>query len=120
MTKKTLVLGGSLKSERYSNKAIRQLVAYGHPVVSIGLKPGKVGEVPIQTGMPDYTDIHTVTIYLNPQNQVPYYDYLLGLSPKRIVFNPGTENNVLVQLCTAAGIEVVEDCTLVMLNMRNY
>ncbi len=120
MTKKTLVLGGSLKSERYSNKAIRQLVAYGHPVVSIGLKMGKVGEVPIQTGMPDYTDIHTVTIYLNPQNQLPYYDYLLGLSPKRIVFNPGTENNELAQLCIATGIEVVEDCTLVMLNMRNY
>jgi hypothetical protein len=120
MTKKTLVLGGSLKPERYSNKAIRRLVAYKHSVVSIGLKSGLVGEVLIETGMPSFKDIHTVTMYLNPQNQQPYWDYIIGLSPKRIVFNPGTENPAFAQICTDAGIEVIEHCTLVMLDAGIY
>ncbi len=116
MTKKTLVLGGSLKPERYSNKAIRLLSANRHPVVSIGLKPGRVGEVVIETGLPDFKDIHTITMYLNPLNQQPYYQYVINLHPKRVIFNPGTENTEFAKKCKAAGIEVVEHCTLVMLD----
>ncbi|MDP2724073.1 MAG: CoA-binding protein [Bacteroidales bacterium] len=116
MMKKTLVLGGSIKPGRFSNKAIRLLTAHGHPVVSIGLKPGQVEETLIETGFLDFQDVHTVTMYLGPQNQPPYYDYILGLHPKRVVFNPGTENAEFIRSLRAAGIEVVEHCTLVMLD----
>ncbi len=120
MTKKTLVLGGSLKPDRYANKAIRRLVRYDHPVVSIGLRSGEVAGVNIETGMPVYTDIDTVTVYLNPFNQEPYFDYIISLKPRRIIFNPGTENDYFAQRCKEEGIEVVEHCTLIMLDAGNY
>ena len=116
MSKKTLVLGGSLKPERYSNKAIRKLTGYGHPVVSVGLKAGQVANVEIETGFPTFEAIHTITIYLNAQNQTPYLEYIPGLAPQRVIFNPGTENEILAEICRKQGIEVVEHCTLVMLD----
>lgn len=116
MTKRTLVLGGSVKPERYSNKAIRRLLSYGHPVVAIGVRAGMVGDVAIETGRPEFSAIHTVTLYLNPLNQEPYYDYIIGLNPKRVIFNPGTENMTFSKLINEAGIETVEHCTLVMLD----
>lgn len=120
MNKKTLVLGGSLKPERYANKAIRRLMQYHHPVVSLGLKSGQIGGVEIETGRPYFENIDTVTMYLNPANQKPYYDYLLTLKPKRVIFNPGTENPVLADTLIREGVEVVEHCTLVMLDMGIY
>ncbi|MFK5856112.1 MAG: CoA-binding protein [Bacteroidota bacterium] len=116
MKKRTLVIGGSPKPERYSNKAIRKLLSYGHPVESIGLKEAKVESVNIITGMPELTDIHTVTMYIGPQRQPEYYDYILSLSPTRIIFNPGTENSEFSSLAQSNNVEVVENCTLVMLD----
>ncbi len=116
MKKKTLVIGGSPKPERYSNKAIRKLLSYNHPVESIGLRESKVESVGITTGKPVIHDIHTVTMYIGHVRQPEYYDYILSLNPSRIIFNPGTENSELQSIASNNGIEVVENCTLVMLD----
>ena len=118
--KKTLVLGASENPERYSNLALRRLRSKGHPVVAVGRKPGRVEDVEIQTAPGDWQDIDTVTLYLNPANQKPYYDYLLRLKPRRIIFNPGAENPELAARAQESGIEPVMACTLVMLGTGQY
>ena len=118
--KKTLVMGGSVKPERFANKAIIKLREYGHPVVSVGLKEGKVSDVDIQTGTPDFKDIHTITLYLGPRNQPQYYSYILSLKPKRIIFNPGTENTELFELAVKNNILPVEFCTLILLDTNTF
>ena len=120
MTKKTLVIGGSIKPERYANKAIRKLRRYNYPVVTVGLKTGEVNDVTIETGFPDFNDIHTVTMYLGAQKQAEYYNYILSLEPSRIIFNPGTENPEFAVKAKNNGIEVVENCTLVMLDYNLF
>ncbi len=117
---KTLVLGASQKPERYSYLAIRNLRKHGIEVVAIGARSGTVEDVEIHTELQDIPDIHTVTLYLGPQNQIPYYDYILKLKPKRIIFNPGTENPELEKLARSNGIGVIEGCTLVMLSNGTY
>jgi predicted CoA-binding protein len=120
MTKKTLVIGGSIKPERFSYKAINKLRRFGHAVVSIGLRKGEVTDVSIETGFPDFKDIHTASLYIGAKNQPQYYDYLLRLFPKRIIFNPGTENPELEKLAKKKGIETIEHCTLLMLDDGSY
>lgn len=120
MSKKTLVLGASENPARYGNKAILALRRKGHPVVAIGRRKGEVLDVPIGTDMQPFEDIDTVTLYLNTTNQKPYIDYILSLKPKRIIFNPGTENFKLEALAEEAGIEPVEACTLVLLSIGRY
>ncbi len=120
MSKKTLVLGASLKPHRYSNMAINRLVNHQHEVVAIGLREGVVAEVQIVKGKPSLENIDTITLYMNPKRQVALYDYILNLNPKRIIFNPGTENMELVALAQAKGIETEIACTLVMLSVGNY
>ena len=116
----TLVIGASEKPERYSNKAIRMLRRYNHPVAAIGLKAGKVEDISFETGKPSYENIDTVTLYVGPAHQSSYIDYVIGLHPKRIIFNPGTENEVFEQKATAAGIYCLEACTLVLLSTGQY
>jgi predicted CoA-binding protein len=119
-SKKTLVLGASLKPERYSNMAILNLLDKGHEVVAVGNKPGTVKNVSISTTPIPATNIDTVTLYLNAQNQKPYYDYLFSLNPKRIIFNPGAENEELENLAESKGIDTIEACTLVLLRTGQY
>ncbi len=114
--KKTLVIGGSDKRDRYSNKAIRKLLDYGHSVESVGLKESTVESVEIVTGKPDLENIHSITMYIGPLKQPEYYKYIVGLHPSRIIFNPGTENQELETIAKDNGIEVVNNCTLVMLD----
>lgn len=116
MSKKTLVLGASEKPHRFSYKAVRALEQAGYEVVAIGRREGKIGEIPIQTGIIPFEDIHTVTLYLNPENQKDYYHYIFSLRPQRIIFNPGTENLELEAMATGLGIKILEQCTLVMLD----
>lgn len=118
--KKTLVLGASPDPIRFSYKAIKSLLRFGHPVVAVGIKEGDVMGIQIEIGKPKIENLDTVALYLNPQKQKEYYDYLISLSPKRIIFNPGTENHELMQLAKKNGIMVVEDCTLIMLNTDRY
>lgn len=118
--KKTLVLGASSNPSRYSYLAVNRLAAHNHPVVAIGKRKGKAGNVEIETEQKPETDIDTVTLYLNPTNQKPYYDYILSLKPHRIIFNPGTENEELEKLAEENGIEAMEACTLVLLSTGQY
>lgn len=118
--KKTLVLGASDNPSRYSYLAINRLRSHQHPVVAIGRKQTMVNDVRVETMQQPFTHIHTVTLYLNPTHQQPYYDYILSLKPHRIIFNPGTENEELMQLAKESGIEVLEACTLVMLSTGQY
>lgn len=118
--KKTLVLGASDNPSRYSYLAIKKLRAHQHPVLAVGRKETVVGEVPVHKETVPDDAVDTVTLYLNPQNQVPYYDYILQLKPRRIIFNPGTENPELMKMAEEAGIEPVIACTLVMLSTGQY
>lgn len=120
MNKKTLVLGASLKPERYANIAIHRLVQAGHPVKAIGLKKGNVAGVDIDTDLKAYEGIHTVTLYLNSKRQEAYYDYILSLNPERVVFNPGTENAEFYQILEKNNIENEVACTLVLLSTDQY
>ena len=118
--KKTLVLGASDNPSRYSYLAIHRLRSLGHPVVGIGKKYGKVADVNITTDREPASDIDTVTLYLNPQLQQQYHDYILSLKPKRIIFNPGAENDELAALAKEHHIQPTEACTLVLLSTGQY
>lgn len=115
-----MVLGASENSSRYSYLAANRLVANGHPIIPIGARSGKVAGNEILTGMPPAEGVDTITLYLNPKNQEAYYDYILGLQPRRVIFNPGTENEVLAQKLQENGIETIDACTLVMLSNGLY
>ena len=118
--KKTVVLGASDNPSRYSFLAIEKLKRYGHPVIAIGKKQGKAGDTGISTESPAESGVDTVTLYLNPAHQQQYYDYILSLHPKRIIFNPGAENEELKELAGKNGIEPLEACTLVLLGTGQY
>ncbi len=120
MQKKTVVLGASQNQERYSNMAVKKLVANNHPVTAIGNKEGIINDIKIIKENPVLNDVHTITLYLNPENQKPYYNYIFSLNPKRIIFNPGTENEELQKLATEKGIKTMEACTLVLLSTNQY
>ena len=118
--KKTVVIGGNSNPQRYSYLATVKLKNYGHHAIPVGLKEGEIDGIKILTGKPEIKDVDTVTMYVGAANQSVYYDYILGLNPKRIIFNPGTENPEFQKQAEANGIEVVEACTLVMLSVGNY
>lgn len=119
-TKKTLVLGASENPDRYSYLAVERLLANNHPVIAVGKKAGALFGVDILTTREMHEGIDTITLYLNPANQKPYYDYLLSLNPKRIIFNPGTENNEFAKMAEEKNIKVKHGCTLVMLSTGQY
>ncbi len=120
MKKKTLILGASLKPNRYSNYAIQRLVANNVEVVAFGLKTGEVLGVPIKNELVPYNDIHTVTMYINPKNQRDYYNYIVSLKPERVIFNPGTENPELYKILKEHNIAFEASCTLVLLTTNQY
>lgn len=117
MEKTTLVLGASSKPERFSYDAIRSLQKNNIPVIALGRREADLGDIIIRKGMPgDITGVHTVTMYLSAANQKGYYNYILSLRPVRIIFNPGTTNPELAAMAAKKGIDVVNECMLVMLN----
>ena len=118
--KKTLVLGASLKPNRYSNLAMNRLVTYNHKVEAIGLRKGVVAGVEISTEKIPFENIHTVTLYLNSQRQEEYYNYIISLKPKRVIFNPGAENPDFYTMLQQNNIEVEVACTLVLLGTNQY
>jgi uncharacterized protein len=120
MSKKTLVLGASSNPARYSNLAINRLRRFNHPVVAIGKRAGSVADTPVEIAPRSIDNLDTITLYLNPTNQKPYYQYILDLKPKRIIFNPGTENEELEAMAKKEGIETMEACTLVLLSTGQY
>lgn len=118
--KNTLVLGASLKPNRYSNIAIHRLVAKKIPTQAFGLRKGIVNGVPVQTTLDGFKNIHTVTLYLNPSRQVAFYTDIIQLKPVRVLFNPGTENPEFYELLSDNGIEVEVACTLVLLGTGQF
>ena len=120
MSLKTVVIGASENPDRYSNKAIQLLRHHGYEVVAIGKKAGSVADVLILTGQPAINEVDTVTLYLSPVNQLPVYQYLLSLKPRRMIFNPGTENPEFEAKALSAGIDVLRACTLVLLSTGQY
>jgi uncharacterized protein len=118
--KKTLIIGASLKPERYSYKAINLLSEKGHSVIAIGQNGGEVAGVKIRTQQIPVSNINTISIYLNPLRQRDYYNYIVEAAPKRVIFNPGTENPELYQLLELNGIKKEVACTLVLLTTNQY
>lgn len=119
MGKRTLVLGAGPKPERFSNKAVRLLTRYGHPVIAVGLREEQINDIPIQKDFPEEI-YHTLTLYINAQRQEAFYEKVENQLPKRVIFNPGTENPEWAERLAKQGVEVVERCTLVMLNSGEF
>ena len=117
---KTLVIGASPNPTRYSFKAVRALRDQDIEVVAIGKRETVIEDVQVITNKPPIDDLHTVTLYVGPQNQDDYINYILSLKPRRIIFNPGTYNEDLIAKAEQAGIDCVRDCTLVMLASDSY
>jgi hypothetical protein len=120
--KKTAIIGSNPKTNNYAFKAAQMLQAHGHEFIPIGISNGEVlGQQILNIGdQPKVPELDTVTLYINPQRQIEWYNYLISLEPKRIIFNPGTENQELKNKAESAGIECVEACTLVMLSVGNF
>lgn len=116
----TLVIGASTNPNKYSNIAIKRLLDKNFSVVAIGIKKGNVLGVAIETEKKDFQNIDTVTLYLNPLRQKEYYDYIISLNPRRVIFNPGAENEEFVSLLKDKNIETEIACTLVLLSIDQY
>lgn len=117
---KTLVFGASTNQERYSFKAVNRLMDSGFEVVPVGLREGVLNGLNILTGNPHVEEIDTITLYVGAKHQPPLYDYFLSLNPKRIIFNPGTENDELRAMAEEKGIKTEYACTLVMIATGVY
>ena len=117
---RVLVLGASGNPERYSNRAIKLLRHYKYDVFAVGQRTDRVLDVDILTGTPDVKNIDTLTLYIGPRNQPLFYDYIKQIHPRRVIFNPGTENQELMEMCEKNGIECEVACTLVLLNTGQF
>lgn len=120
MTKKTLVIGASTDPSRYAFLATNSLLKHKHTIELLGRNEGKIGEHEIKIGKPDLENIDTVTMYVNPKHQAEYYDYVLSLKPRRVIFNPGAENVEFEEILTKNNIEPIEACTLVLLSTGQF
>ncbi|MXV51912.1 CoA-binding protein [Pedobacter sp. HMF7647] len=118
--KKTLIIGATPNPERYAYLAANKLKRFGHDIVNVGIKNGEVAGVPIERAGDIHNDIDTITMYVGPSHQPEYYEYILKTNPKRIIFNPGTENRELEDLARENGIEPLDACTLVLLSTGQY
>ena len=120
--KKTVVLGASPNPTRYSYMACHMLNDHSYAFVPVSIKHGEIAGEDILDirNSPEISEVHTLTMYVGKPNQLEYYNYFLSLSPKRVIFNPGSENNELSKLFRQAEIEVVEACTLVMLRTGQF
>ncbi|QIL40192.1 CoA-binding protein [Pedobacter sp. HDW13] len=117
---KTLIIGASPNPSRYSYKAAHMLKRFNHDIINVGIKQGSVAGVEIEKPGQIHTDIDTITLYIGPALQAQYHDYIVATKPKRVIFNPGTENAELEELLIEHNIEPVEACTLVLLSTGQY
>mgnify|MGYP000565403373 CR=1 FL=1 len=117
MNKHVLVLGASLKEYRYSNIAVKTLIKNHYPVTAIGNRTGNISGVEVKKEIPENLEaVDTITLYLGPPNQINYYEQILNIKPKRLIFNPGTENDELKELAEQQGIDTLEACTINMVS----
>lgn len=120
--KKTVIIGATTNRDRYAYIAAEMLAEYKHEIVPIGIKKGEVLGQPILdiNARPEVKEVDTVTLYIGSQHQPEHYQYILNLKPKRVIFNPGTENAEFEKMVEEAGAEAIEACTLVLLRSRQY
>ena len=118
--KTTLILGASLNPERYSFKATKKLIEKKIKVFLVGRNKGQINGININNKFPLDREIHTISIYLNPSAQEEYVESILSLRPKRVIFNPGTENSNLSNLLSLKEIEFENSCTLILLSTNQY
>jgi uncharacterized protein len=120
--KKTVIIGATPNPSRYAHLAAHMLTEYQHEIVPVGIQLGEVAGHAISDlrKKPAIPHVDTVTMYIGTRNQPEWYDYILSLKPKRIIFNPGTENEELEKMAEAQGIEATEACTLVLLRSGQY
>ncbi len=119
-TKKTLVIGATERTDKYANIAVRMLRSKDIPVLALGIRPGLIEDVTIDIERQIYKDVHTVTLYVGPDKLKDYYNYILELKPKRVIFNPGTEYDEFKERLDTEGIETMYACTLVLLQTNQY
>jgi len=121
-TKKTVIIGATTNPSRYAYVAAGMLNEYNHEIVPVGIKKGEVYGKPILdiNQRPRIPDVDTITLYIGPQHQPEHYEYILSLKPKRVIFNPGTENPVFEKMVEDSGAEAMEACTLVLLRSHQY
>jgi len=122
MGKKTVVIGATTNPGRYAYLAAQNLTSYNHEMVPVSIHSGEIfgKEILDLRQKPKIDQVDTVTLYIGPQRQPDWYEYILGLKPKRIIFNPGTENEEFEKMAEERGIEALEACTLVMLRTGQY
>lgn len=120
MNKNVIVIGASPDSFKYSNKAVKKLTANNFNVYAIGSREGNIEGIKIVTTPPEVKDVYAITLYINPEIQKQYYDYIIKTSPGFVFFNPGTENDELVALAAQNNIKTIEGCTLVALSYGNF
>ena len=117
---KTMVVGASENENRYSYKAIQLLNKYGHEIVALSNKKGRIGNIEFETEKKDFKNIDTISLYINQYIQTEYFDYIIRIKPRRVIFNPGTENEALMNLLSRNSISFIEACTLVLLRTAQY
>ncbi len=120
LMKKTLIIGVSENENRYANRVMKILIEKDYEVIAIGKKPGEVSGVKIRTKTIDIENLHTVTLYISPEIQKEYYDYIIAQKPNRVIFNPGSNNKEFQKLLEAEGIQVLNSCSLIMLTADYY
>lgn len=120
--KRTVIIGATTNPERYAYIAAEMLTEYGHEIVPVGIRRGQVAGKTILDirARPPINDVDTVTLYIGPARQPEWIDYVLSLRPRRVIFNPGTENSVFEEKVRKSGAEAVEGCTLVMLRSGQF
>ena len=117
---KMLILGATENPDRYSCKTAKALDRNGYEVVAVGFKSGFIKHIIIRTGMPEIDDVDTVLLYMGKKKQSEFHDYIIGLKPRRVIFNPGAENPELQEILKEKGIEAIEDCGLIMINTDSF
>jgi predicted CoA-binding protein len=118
--KRTLIIGASVNPSRYSYLAAQKLLAHGHPIYLLGRRKGNLFGQEIEVDKIALKEIDTVTLYINSSHQIDYYDYIITLNPKRVIFNPGTENSDFENILRLKKIVPVRACTLVLLSIGQY
>ena len=115
------ILGASNKPERYSNQALRLLAEKGHAVFPVHPALAEIDSHRVFKTLVDIPEpVDTVTLYVSPAHSTGMASAILASKPRRVIFNPGTENPELEQTLAAAGIETVHACTLVLLRTGQF
>ncbi|MFL6516214.1 MAG: CoA-binding protein [Chthoniobacterales bacterium] len=118
---RVVVLGASPKRDRYAFKALNMLRDYGHEPVPVNPAYGEICGTTCFPQISDVSDpIDTVTLYLGKRRSDPLIEEITNSGARRLILNPGAENDDLAKAARARGIEVVEGCTLVMLTVGTF